>query len=363
MIGLMGQQGLKNPDATNKGQDSTGFYRNPNEEKERAERDKEYQELYEEDLTDSALTQNILLQKVFEPRVHDEMFDTNLPGERKSGQWSLDVRPNLGDFFGDEYVRFQVGLEYSWSQQLQVFSDFQTYFANPFENESGAGWYNWRVGAKYSWMDVRNSGWNVAVGFKANMPLRFPPIELSDGYARYEPYVSISRQLEKHVNWLVYFNMSYQFVETSPFKSAPIQPQPKDRIFLRPGFIYYPGGNYRYSVELEYRTNALDFREEEKPTDLPIIPVPNGFRRENWILARKIVHEVLVHPSITWFPTKEIRDGLFIPGNYDIGLQLQIPVIDETGQDFSVSIRFRWYYDYRKLIAKDIPTLFSRKKE
>ena len=53
------------------------------------------------------------------------------------------------------------------------------------------------------------------------------------------------------------------------------------------------------------------------------------------------------------------RDGIFIPGNWDVGIRFKLPVIEETGQDFGISIRFRWYYDYRKLIAQDIPGLFA----
>lgn len=72
------------------------------------------------------------------------------------------------------------------------------------------------------------------------------------------------------------------------------------------------------------------------------------------------VHEVIAYPSITWFPQKEIRDGLFIPGNWDVGIQLSLPLKEETGEDWGLSLRFRWYYDYRKLLARDIPSLFTR---
>ena len=343
--------------------DMGSFYANPHEQKEREARDEEYQKLYDEELADGKLAQNKLLKQVFTPRVNDELFDTNLPGIRSKGQWSITLNPKFGDFLDDDYVRFPFGFRYNPSRHFEVFSDFGGYFPNPFGDGTKAGLYNWRLGGKYSWMEVAGTRFNIAPGFTADIPVMNPPIQLSDGYARYEAYVSFSRQLQEHPHWLVYLNLAYQFVENTPFRATPIQPQPRDRIFVRPGFIYYPGGNFRYSFELEYRTNALDFRKVEGPAPLNQFEPPPGFSYENWVLAFQEVHEVIAYPSITWFPRKEIREGLFIPGNWDVGMQVRLPIVEETGVDWGVSLRFRWYYDYRKLIAKDIPALFSRNSD
>ena len=338
------------------------FFGNPNEQEEREERDEAYREFYESELNDG-VKQSQLLQQVFAPRVYDELFDTNLAGLQQAGQWSLRLSPKFGDFFGDDYVRFPIGVRYSFSRYFEAWTDVGTYFPNPLGSGDGAGLYMWTVGGKYSWLKVWNTDINIAAGLVAEMPISNPPTELTDGYARYEPYVSFSRQLQKHPDWLVYLNLAYEFVENTPFRAAPVDPQPKDQIYLRPGFIYYPGGNFRYSLEVEYRTNALDFREAEGPIVGPLPGPPLNYREENWYLAYTDVHEVLVYPSITWFPTKKIRDGLFIPGNWDVGIRFKIPVIEETGQDFGVSLRFRWYYDYRKLLAQDIPGLFNLSRQ
>jgi hypothetical protein len=339
------------------------FYTNPHEQSEREAREAEYRRLYEEEIANSGLTRNDLMRKVFAPRVNDELFDTSLPGIRQEGQWSITLNPKFGDFLDDDYVRFPFGARYNFSRYFEVFTEFGGYFPNPFGDGSKAGLYNWRIGGKYSWMGVGGTRFNVAPGLNVDMPVMNPPIELSDGYARYEPYVSISRQLHDYPHWLVYLNLAYQFVDNTPFRATPIQPQPRDRVFVRPGFIYYPGGNFRYSFELEYRTNALDFRKAQGPAPLNEVEPPPGFSYGNWVLAFREVHEVIAYPSVTWFPTKETRKGIFIPGNWDVGMQLRIPVIEETGVDFGVSIRFRWYYDYRKLLAKDIPSLFSRNSD
>lgn len=343
--------------------DLGSFYTNPHEKAEREAREAEYQQIYDEELSGTTLAENQLLKQIFTPRVNDELFDTNLPGIRPKGQWSITLNPKFGDFFNDDYVRFPFGFRYNPSRHFEVFTEFGGYFPNPFGDGSKAGLYNWRAGGKYSWMGVGGTNFNIAPGFVADVPVMDPPIELSDGYARYEPYVSISRQLREHPHWLVYLNLAYQFVENTPFRATPIQPQPRDRIFVRPGFIFYPGGNFRYSFEIEYRTNALDFRKAQGPAPLGQVEPPPGFSYENWVLAFKEVHEVIVYPSITWFPKKEIREGLFIPGNWDVGMQLRVPVVEETGVDFGISIRFRWYYDYRKLLAKDLPSLFKRDKD
>ncbi|MEX0332026.1 MAG: hypothetical protein AB3N64_11440 [Puniceicoccaceae bacterium] len=357
---LYAQVGVVDPTEEENDRSSGQFFGNPNEQDERKEREAEYQKYYESELPDN-IESNQVLRRIFTPRVNDELFDTNLPGAQQKGQLSLRLSPKFGDFLGDDYVRFPIGVRYNPSRYFEVRSDVGTYFPNPFGSGDGVGLYMWMVGGKYSWINAWDSDVNVAIGFDAEMPISDPPIEITDGYARYEPYVSLSHQLKEHPHWLVYLNVAYEFVEQTPFRAEPVDPQPKDRIFLRPGFIYYPGGNFRYSFELEYRTNALDFRDAAGPRPLPSLVPPPGFRRENWYLAFTSVHEVIAYPSITWFPTKEIRDGIFIPGNWDVGLRLKLPIVEETGQDFGISIRFRWYYDYRKLIAQDLPNLFSPK--
>ncbi|MGC9452612.1 MAG: hypothetical protein ACP5I4_14330 [Oceanipulchritudo sp.] len=341
-------------------QDLDVFYGNPYEKEERKARREEYRQLYEEELADEKLLQKMLLRQVFAPRVNDELFDTNLPGVRQKGQWSISLNPKFADFLDDDYVRFPFGIRYNPSRYFEVFTDFGGYFPNPFGDGSKAGLYNWRFGGKYSWMGVGGTRFNIAPGFTADIPVMNPPVELGDGYARYLPYVSISRHLRNHPRWLVFLNLAYQFLENTPFRAVPILPQPRDRLFVRPGFIYYPGGNFRYSFELEYRTNALDFRKAEGPVPSGQSGPAPGFGHAGWVLAYREVHEVIAYPSITWFPQKEIRDGLFIPGNWDVGIQLSLPLKEETGEDWGLSLRFRWYYDYRKLLARDIPSLFTR---
>ncbi len=332
------------------------FSGNPYEAQERQVRQREYETYYENNVG-GQLDQNVLLREVFAPRVYDETFDTDLPGTQHKGQWSLRLNPKFGDLLDDPYVRFPVGVKYNFSDYFDAFAEVGTYFPNPFDSGDGSGIYNLRTGVKYSWLRIAETACNLAVGIHADLPTSNPPIEITDGYARYEPYVVVSRQLPNHLDWLTYLNLTYQFVEDTPFRSDPVDPQPKDRVFVRPGVIYYPGGRFRWSFELEYRTNALDFRDAEGTRPLPVGSRPPGIREANWILAFDEVHEVMAYPGVTWFPQKAIRDNLFIPGNWDLGLRLDVPIVEETGEDFGVSLRFRWFYDYRKFIVQDIPEL------
>jgi hypothetical protein len=74
--------------------------------------------------------------------------------------------------------------------------------------------------------------------------------------------------------------------------------------------------------------------------------------------AFKQVHEVILSPGITWFPTEEFRQGFFVPGNWDVGFKLDIPLIDETDEDIGVSLRFRWYYDYDTYLKNYLKNLW-----
>lgn len=273
-------------------------------------------------------------------RVYSDLFGTGLPSFFREGNWRIRLNPKLGDFFEDEHVRFPIGVEYNFSNYFEVFTDIGTYFPNPFDSGGDWGTYNLRVGGKYSWWNFADSVYNVSVGFSSDMPWTEPPLDVSDGWARHEPFIAISRELNSDPATLVYLNMAYQVVSESPFSSNPMSPRPKDRFFLRPGLIYYPGGNFRYSTELEYRTSRFDSRT----------PIAGNY--VDWIGTREYtraftkVDEILISPGITWFPTEEFREGFFVPGNWDIGIKLEIPIIEETDESIGVSVRFRWYYDY-----------------
>jgi hypothetical protein len=285
-------------------------------------------------------------------RVFGDLFETGLPSFFREGNYRLRLNPKLGDFFDDEFVRFPIGLEYSFSNYFEGFVDVGTYFPNPFNSGGGWGTYNLRVGGKYSWWGFADSKYNVSLGFKSDMPWSKPPLEVSDGWARYEPFIAISRELNNDSATLGYLNVAYEFVSRSPFETNPVSPRPKDRIFLRPGVIYYPGGNFRYSAELEYRTSMLDGQ------------TPNPANFTEWVgtseytRAFKQVHEVILSPGITWFPNEEFRKGFFVPGNWDIGLELDIPVIEETDESLGVSVRFRWYYDYDQYLKTQFRNLW-----
>ncbi len=287
-----------------------------------------------------------------EDRVYSDLFGTGLPSFFREGTWRLRLNPKMGDFIDKENVHFPIGLEYNFSDYFEVFTDVGTYFPNPFDSGGDWGTYNLRVGGKYSWWNFWDTPYNVSLGFRSDMPWSDPPLDVADGWARHEPFVAISREMNRDPATLVYLNMAYEFIGESPFTSNPISPRPKDRFFIRPGLIYYPGGNYRYSAEFEYRTSRFDSR------------TPNAADYVDWIGTREYtraftkVDEIFISPGITWFPTEEFREGFFVPGNWDIGIKLEIPIIEETDESIGVSVRFRWYYDYDEYLKTQLKNLW-----
>jgi len=80
----------------------------------------------------------------------------------------------------------------------------------------------------------------------------------------------------------------------------------------------------------------------------------------DWTRGYEAVDELIVIPGITWFPTKTVREGVRIPGNWDIGLRVKIPVIDETDEDVNISVRVRWFFDYRKFFREGLRNLNAK---
>jgi hypothetical protein len=292
-------------------------------------------------------------------RVYDEVFDTELPVRYPRGAWSLRFKPRFGDVVDDDYMRLLIGLRYNLSHHFDAYTNLGSYFPNPVNDGDDSGLYVWELGARYSWLERKEGRLSFAAGLKASLPTPDAPYELTDGYARYSPYVTVSHKFRDRPNWLYYINASFQFVDVSPFKDHLADPQPEDRLFLRPGLIYYPGGPFRYSLELEYGTNALDFRNVEPAPPPGVTRPPEGVRKSNWILAHKEVHEVMAYPSITWFPSKATKERFFLPGDWDLGMRLKIPLVEETGRDFGISIQFRWHFDQQKFIREDLPAMLK----
>ncbi|MBL4575038.1 MAG: hypothetical protein JKY51_02935, partial [Opitutaceae bacterium] len=300
-----------------------------------------------------------VLKTLYGPRIYSESFTTALPSILTKGQWRLHLNPKLGDFFGKDYIRLRAGVSYSFSDYFEANIEGGTYFSNPFQGESRTGLSNIKLGAKYSWWDVKESGYNLSVAYSADFPLNDPPLELTDGYARFEPSFSVSREINENPATMLYLNVAYRFINDSPFNTNPVIPIPRNRFILRPGIIYYPGGKFRYGAELEYRTTALGSIRANPEFYTDYLGTPE------YTLAFESIHEIIFSPSITWFPTEEIRKGFFIPGNWDLTLNLDIPIITETHENLGVALRFRWYYDYQKQINTQLKRLriWSRDEE
>lgn len=292
-------------------------------------------------------------------RIFDQLFDTTLPSLYKKGDWGIRIRPRMGDFLDDDYVRLLTGIRYSFSNYFDGYVDLGTYFMNPAQSGTGSGIYAWRLGGRYTWYNVSGSDNDVAAGINAEIPISDPPHEITDMYARYEPFVTISHPIRNHPNWRVYFNATYQFVDGATASPEPLSPRPRDRAFFRPGIIFHDGGKFRYSMELEYRTNALHFRDELAAPQGYAGPPEDALRPENWILAYEEVHELIAYPGITWFPSEAVLDGFILQGNWDVGLRLKLPVIEETGQDFGISVRFRWHFDYSSYLKNELRGLIG----
>jgi len=281
------------------------------------------------------------------PRVFHEIFDTDLPGVDADSALQFRLNPKFGDVVRDDYIRWPIGVRYNFNTHLEGQFDYGLYSGNPFGSGDGFGSYEIVPGFKYTMRHLFESDWNLAFGARARLPIADPPVEITDGYARYLPFLSFSRELNRDPAVLGYVNLRYEWVDETPFTAHPVVPQPRDRIFVMPGVIYYPGGRFRYGLELEYRTSAISLSaSEDRPSDL------EGPLTDHQVRAYDTVHELIAHPSITWFPTHKTRQGMRLPGNWDLGMRIDIPLVEETGEDFGLSVRFRWYYNYGKLLRR-----------
>lgn len=258
-------------------------------------------------------------------RFFETLFDSELPFTNPDSAWEFSVNPKFSDIDDDPYIRLPYEFRYGFTEKREGMIGHTPYIANPFSSSPDGSIGTLDLGVKQRVDSFFNEQIQLALGFKAALPMKeipTDPWEIRTNYARYEPYMVFTRQKYPLSRWQQVLNISYQWIDESPFGVDTNVPMRPESLFtLRPGLIYKPPGEWRYSLELEYVTERLDGGSGDAFT---------------------------IVPGVTWFPNR-IDRSLPVPGDFDIGLRLgyvleHLPE-NEGASDIRVSVRLRWRLD------------------
>ena len=249
----------------------------------------------------------------------DSLFNTELPFTNEKSDWQLHLSPKFKDIVNEPFIRFPMEMRYGFSPYSEGSIGYTPFIGNPFDSQTqdSAGFLE--LGFKHRAKKFINDSWELAYGINARLPMdEIPTDYIRDNFARYQPYVVVTHQFHPTEPWSWFLNLSYDHIDRDPFRLARYDPKPNSLGIVRPGFIFGPKGEWRYSIEYEYKTDRVDGGNSDS-------------------------HAII--PGIAWFPNREKRD-IPIPGDFDLGLTFeyylkQLP--EELDQsDLQVSLRVRW---------------------
>jgi hypothetical protein len=118
-----------------------------------------------------------------------------LPAFSPDGDVHVYTSPHLGDLFHSGYVRVPVGVRAKLTDRIACNAELQSYFAHGMESTSPYGLSQLTLGAKCEHALPWLGDTGLALGFNYITPLSHPPEGFSDGYRRFQPYVSAIHML------------------------------------------------------------------------------------------------------------------------------------------------------------------------
>lgn len=261
----------------------------------------------------------------------DRIANTPLPFTSPDSAIEIDIQPKLGDFIDHPYVRLPVEATYGFTEDLEGSVGLIPYFENPFDSEpvSSDGYVT--LGLKQRIHDLYDERFDLAVGIDAKIPLEeIPSSRLRDSYDSYMPYVTASYALDDAREWLAFATLQYRMVGPDRREVATEDPDPYSLGVLRPGVIYQPGGNFRYSMQFEYKTERLDSGKDD---------------------GLKLI------PAITWFPPPDTPFFRSIAGHFEFTLELDYAISEikeeEGGSEVGASVDVRWRLYPKRSTAED----------
>jgi len=123
------------------------------------------------------------------------LFDVDLPKTVERLRPKLIIHPHFGDFLHRSYLRLPVAVRFGLSDHLELNAEVESYLAHGLKGHGpGYGLDRLSLGAKYQWQHWLRPEVDVSTGFNASFPVGRPPLDLTDGYTHFEPYVTFSRR-------------------------------------------------------------------------------------------------------------------------------------------------------------------------
>ncbi|MDB6166453.1 MAG: hypothetical protein JWQ83_1593 [Lacunisphaera sp.] len=186
------------------------------------------------------------------------IFDTELPKTERKGSIRFIVHPHLGDFTSRSYVRVPLGIRWGVNDHVEFTATVEPYFEHGLKSGSpGNGIGDVEFGSKYALKRLLDTEWDASTGVNIRLPVGSPPVDMTDGYNHYTPYLVVSRKSERTNDMTWFISGAVDLMQKShvvgQFRKNDAH---SSSVLLSTGFVLdrYP---YHYTLETGAQTTAL----------------------------------------------------------------------------------------------------------
>jgi len=209
------------------------------------------------------------------------IFDTDLPKTERKGRIKFIIHPHLGDFTRRSYVRIPFGVRWGVNDHLEFSAQLEPYIQHGLRSGSpGTGLGSVMFGAKYAFVHWLKPVYDVSIGLNVRVPVDKPPIDMTDGYNHYTPYLVVARKSPRTAGLTYFVSGTADLMDKSSvagfFRKNDTH---SSSLILGGGFVLdrYP---FHYTLEAGYQTTSLIGKDNKQ-----FVFAKPGFA---WDLPRKL---------------------------------------------------------------------------
>lgn len=104
--------------------------------------------------------------------ITNSLFESSIILAGKRGAVQLSFKPKYEHGNAANVMKYSVALEYMVATNWQVEVEWDSYVSRmPHQGDRASGSSNWSIGTQYNFINMANSTWSSALGFKVVFPL------------------------------------------------------------------------------------------------------------------------------------------------------------------------------------------------
>lgn len=209
------------------------------------------------------------------------IFDTDLPKTEKKGSVRFIMHPHMGDFIRRSYVRLPLGFRWGVNDHVEMTATVEPYIEHGLRRGSlGNGIGKVQFGGKYVYRRWLQTDYDASIGLNVRLPVGAPPLDMTDGYNHYTPFLVVSRPSQHTPGLNYFFSGTADLMEKTAIAGSFRQNDAhSSSLILGTGFVLdrFP---YHYTLETGLQTTSLIGRDNQQ-----YVFVKPGFA---WDLPRKL---------------------------------------------------------------------------